>query len=362
MPHPQRHRNGPRVAIQTWLVIISVAGCGKATPTTPPSQAASQPSAPPLPAATTVTPIATALDASVLPSPSPASQAGEIFGVPVSESNYYFAKRVAYMFARPWGVADLPEDQRDTHIWEQLILHFESFRRGITASDADVDQHINDFLKSQQATVTRQSDPSAYHAWVTDHLGEPVELFENQVRYLLQIQALKDHVRDTLPVTTTEDELQQEFLNEKNHVGGEMVVFETKAAAETFYEQTNNPAAWDAMKTSGAQKVRPVSLMTLEAYIDLWSIPKEQMYAFHAMALGAVGPPMPFGRQWCVYRLLDKRTGDLKEFPAEREAYVKQVEAKKKYEALTRWIEELKTSAHLKVLLGTHPTRAAAGS
>ena len=50
------------------------------------------------------------------PSGGEGEAAGEIFGQPVSASNYYFAKRVAYMFARPWGAADLPEADRDAFI------------------------------------------------------------------------------------------------------------------------------------------------------------------------------------------------------------------------------------------------------
>ena len=170
------------------------------------------------------------------------------------------------------------------------------------------------------------------------------------MRYLLQIDQLKDQVRESMPIDITEDELRQEFLNEKNHVGGEMVTFEAKEDAQAFYEQVRDPAAWEAMKAKGDRTVRPVSMMTLEAYMDLWGIAKDQMYAFHALPLGTVGPPMPFGQQWCVYRLLEKRTGDLAEFPKERDSYVQQLKARKQYEGVKRWTEELKTSAHLKIV------------
>ena len=158
-------------------------------------------------------------------------------------------------------------------------------------------------------------------------------------------------MRQSLPVTVTEQEMQQEFLNEKHHVGGEMVKFETKEQAQALYDTVKAPGAWDAMKASGQQKVQPVSLMTLEAYIDLWGASQEQMDALHGMALGSVAPPLPFGHQWSVYHLLDKRVGDLKEFPAQTESYRKQVEAKKRYEALKQWVDQLKRSANLKVFV-----------
>jgi len=83
--------------------------------------------------------------------------------------------------------------------------------------------------------------------------------------------------------------------------------------------------------------------------VELWGISKEQIYAVHALELGSVAPPMPFGTKWCVYRLLDKRVGNLEELPAQRDAYVQQVTRKKQYEAFTRRIEALKRSANVKV-------------
>ena len=310
-------------------VLVALCGCSKR-----PAQA--QP-APPASPAHQPTP------------PDPDQQiAGIIFGTPVSANNYYFAKRVAYTY--PQGNWDrLSDEERERAIWEALILHYESFRRGVTVSEEELTQRINAVLRDQQQSFTRSQDPAAYARWTQEFLGESVEAFEHQMRYLLQIEQLKTQVRESLPVAVTEDEMRQEFLNEKHHVGGEMVVFDTKDEAQAFYEQVKDPARWDEMKASGKQQVRPVGTMTLEAYIDLWSIPKEQIYAFHDLEIGSVGPPMPFGQQWCVYRLLDKRTGDLENFPKERDAYERQLKVKKQYEGLKRWIEEFKRSANLKV-------------
>ena len=287
------------------------------------------------------------------PSPVPSSGeqlAGYIFDVPVSLNNYLFAKQVSYTF--PQGSEDqLSGPDRERAIWEALILHYESFRRGVQVPEAELEQRVNDVLKSQHQLFTRAGDPTAYATWVNTTLNEGTELFENQMRYLLQIENLKEQVRRSVAVSVTEEEMHQEFLNEKNHVGGEMVTFETKEEAEAFYRQVKRGSRWEAMKAKGQYQVRPVSLMTLEAYMDLWQVPKEQLYAFHGMSIGSVGSPMPFGsKQWCVYRLLDKRTGDLKEFPKERDAYDQQLKVRKQYEGMRRWIEDLKTSAHLKVL------------
>ena len=63
--------------------------------------------------------------------------AGEIFGMPVSLNNYYFAKRVAYTFASRWELHQTKE-QREQQIWDDLILSYEAFRRDIHATDDEV--------------------------------------------------------------------------------------------------------------------------------------------------------------------------------------------------------------------------------
>lgn len=152
-------------------------------------------------------------------------------------------------------------------------------------------------------------------------------------------------------VTVTEKEMRQEFLNEKNRVGGELVVLNTKEAAEAIYKDVKDVKRWEGMKARGTYQVRPVSLMSLTAIIDLWGAPKEQIQAFHAMSLGSIGPPMPFGTKWGVFRLLEKRTGDLQDFPNERDFYFRKVEMKKKYQALKQRVEQLKKAARLKIFV-----------
>ena len=284
---------------------------------------------------------------------SPGKVAGEIFGASVSMGNYLFAKQVAEMFVRPWGGADLTESERQAFIWEQLLLHYEAFRRGIAPADTEVEDLVNEFLKGNKQSYTRHDNPDAYRQWVTGEVHESVELFENQMRYVLQIKKLKDSIYAQQQVTITDEELKQEFLTETHHVGGEMVVFDGQTEAETFYERVKDAGGWERMRALGAHPIRPVNLMTLEAYMDLWRIPKEQIYALHAMAIGSVGPPMPFGEQWCVYRLLEKRIGDLNDFLAKRDSCVQQLENRKKYRATLDRIEELKQSAHLKTFTAT---------
>ena len=329
-----------------WTILACCALAGACAPHSEAEQKPAEPQAASQAAGQTVAAVAAT-------SPPVESEiAGEIFGVPVTRDNYYFAKLVANIFTRPWGAADLPEPEREAIVWENLILHYTAFERGIQVSAEEIEQAVNQLLKDEKQSFTRTSDPQAYKDWVKKTLNEDTELLENQMRYLITLRKLKDQVREEQQVVVSEQDMQQEFLNEQNHVGGEAVMFDSKDEAQAFYMKYKDPAAWEKMKASGEKNVRPVSLMTLEAYIDLWSIPKDQMYAFHSQEIGSVGQPMPFGpKQWAVYHLLEKRVGDLAEFPAHRDEYYRQLQVKKKYEALQQWVERRKADARLKVLI-----------
>ncbi len=66
------------------------------------------------------------------------------------------------------------------------------------------------------------------------------ELFENQIRYLLQIRTLRNQVFEEQRVIVTEEETKQQFLNEKHHVGGALVVLKTQDEAEAFTEEVKH--------------------------------------------------------------------------------------------------------------------------
>ena len=215
-------------------------------------------------------PLKARVDAQIRGLDDPAAVAGEIFGTPVSMGNYSFAKRVAYTFPRPWGAADLPPAEREQVVWENLILHYEGFRQGIAVTEDELDAAVNELLKDQRQSFSRRGDPGAYRQWVSETLREDVGLFEDQIRYVVQIRKLKDHVLQQQRVTVTEEELRQEFLGDRHHVGGELVVLDTRDEAEAFYRDVKGPDRWDAMKARGTHAVRPASPMTLTVIIDLW--------------------------------------------------------------------------------------------
>ncbi len=286
----------------------------------------------------------------VVTMPAAGEIAGEIFGVPVPMGNYYFAKRVHGTFQSPEERKMTPEEM-EKNVWNNLILSYQASIKKIEVTDKEFDEWTDSVLTALDLKFTRTQDPEKYKEWIEGTLKATVELFENQMRYLATIEKLKREMINEMQVTVTEDELKSDFMNTENHVGGEYTLFETKKEADDFYAANHEQSKWEEYKKANADKVKPFMLITLQAIIDLWGVPHDQIYEFHAMPLGTVGKPLPFGTQTGVFRLLEKRTGDLTNFEAQREKLKPRVEARKKYQARNDWLEEIVKQANLKVLV-----------
>jgi len=274
--------------------------------------------------------------------------AGQIFDVPVPMGNYYFAKRVHGMFQTPEERSMTPE-QMEQHIWHNLVLSFEASRRQIEVTEEEFSQWVDSVLSVLELKFTRTEKPDEYKKWVEETLKQSVELFENQMRYLATIEKLKREIVNEMQVTVTEEEMRQDYLNTENHVGGEYLLFETQADADAFYENNKDIAKWESYKAANSDKVKPFMLITVQAIVDLWGVPQEKIDEFHAMPIGQVGKPLPFGNQVGVFRLLDKRTGDFSNFDSKKENLQKRVEARKKYQAGQDWIKNIDREAKIQV-------------
>jgi hypothetical protein len=114
--------------------------------------------------------------------------AGEIFGVPVPLSNYYFAKKVVLTFNANWRSTPRDEKELEDLVWQELILSYEAFRRGIEVSDEEINEEIDKILKSQKVDFDWRKDRKYFKKCVKDKLGEDIETFRNQIIHLLKLE------------------------------------------------------------------------------------------------------------------------------------------------------------------------------
>src|SRR4030042_385115 len=172
--------------------------------------------------------------------------AGEIFGTPVSLGNYYFAKRALMVFGTKWGPEPTNAQETEDLVWENLLLSFEAFKRGIEVSQEELDDEITRTLKSEKVDFAWKENKEAFDAWLKEKINENSELFSNQMRYLIQIQKLRQQVLDSINPSVSEEEAFKAFLNEYNTLDTELAQFDNSKDAGDFYKKAkSNPKFWD---------------------------------------------------------------------------------------------------------------------
>jgi hypothetical protein len=279
---------------------------------------------------------------------SPADQpAGEFSGwkVPVSKGNYYFVKGAISIFGTRWGGEPQTAQEFEDRTWEQLVLSFEANRRGIVTDKTELDAEIGKMLTADKVTFDRAKDPAAYERWVREKTKEPVELFENQLRHLIQLEKLRAQVLDSFKESVSEQEALQKFLDQYNTLELELVQFDGLAAAQEYYRKMRKPALWDAEGKKDPKFCRRPGFVSLEFLINMWKIPREDCYKMMKLAVNSIYPPTAVWKGYGVFRIVRKRPADEREFPKLRDSYFKQVEMVKKFDRLNLWLKELKKEA-----------------
>jgi len=285
----------------------------------------------------------------------PAQQKNEFIGefsgwkTPVPFSNYYFVKSAIIVFGTKWGAPPQTEQDLEDRVWEQLVLSYEAFRQGVKVEDQELDEEIDKLVQSEKVTFDRKKDKDAYAAWVKDKTKENVELFENQLRHLAQLEKLRKQVLDTFKPQVSEEEAKNEFINEYNTIELELKQFDELKDAEAFYKKMKNPKLWVKELKNNPKFAQHPGFVSFEFLINMWKIPKDDLYKMLEMDIDSIYPPIPVYKGYGVIRILKKRPADPAEFPKVRESYFKQVEMIKKYEQLNAWLKKLKEEAGIKI-------------
>ncbi len=283
--------------------------------------------------------------------------AGEFsaYGVKVPLGNYYFVKQAISVFGSRFGEAASTAEQLEDRVWTQLLLSYEAFRRNITVTAAELNDELDKTLKSEKAPFDRGKDAAAYEKWVKDKTGETVEMFENQLRHLIQLEKLRTQVMDGIVPTVTLEEAHQEFLNEYNTLELELVQFDELKDAQDFYRKMQKPSLWVKEGKKNPKFAKRPGFVSLEFLINMWKIPKDDCYKMLGEKIDSIYPPTPIYKGYGVFRVLQKRLAEEQEFTKLKDSYFKQVELIKKYEGFNAWLKKLKEEAGIKVYPGQAP-------
>ncbi len=279
--------------------------------------------------------------------------AGEFygFGVKVPLSNFYFVKSVINVFGNKWSAPAQNNEELENQVWEQLLLSYESFKRGIKVEPSELDAEIEKTLGGEKVNFKWKEDKESYAKWVKQRTGEPVELFENQLKHLIQIQKLRQQVMDGIKPQSTEEEAHQEFLNEWNTLSVELAQFDSRESAEAFYNKVRRkPKLWEKEVKAKPDVFKRPGFVALEFLMEMWGFPKDDAYKMLKLDLGAIYPVAKiYGSKYGVFKILEKRLADETKFAEHRKSFIEQIELKKKYSGLNDWLKNLKEEAGMRI-------------
>ena len=276
---------------------------------------------------------------------------GEFSGwqTPVPLANYYFVQGAIVVFGTRWGASPQTEQELQDRVWEQLVLSYEAFRRNIKVEDNELEEEIDKMVKAEKVAFDWKKDKPAFANWVKEKSKENVELFQNQLRHLIQLEKLRKEILDTFKPQVTEVEAKNEFINEYNTIELELKQFDLLKDAEAFYSKMKDSKLWVEEGKKDPKFFQHPGFVSFEFLINMWKIPKDDLYKMLAMELDSIYPPIPVYKGYGVMRILKKRLADPAEFPKVRESYFKQVEMLKKYDQLKDWLKNLKQDAGIKI-------------
>ena len=275
---------------------------------------------------------------------------GEIFGVKVPLSNYNFVKTTVQLFGNRGEESPKSAEEIEETTWEQLLLSLVAFSKNITVSDQEVDEELGNILRAENVAFDYKKDRAAYENWLQEKIHEPPTVFENQIRHLLQLNKLRDTVKESINPEVTEEEARQEFNLGQSMLSLELAKFQEEKEADEFYKKVKGrPRLWEKEKRKNPQAFKQPGFVTLLYLNKLWQIPRDALEKMLQKEAGEIYPPRSIYKGWGVFKILAKKIVEQEHFEESKEGYYEKLRQRKKNEGLNEWIKELKVQANIKI-------------
>lgn len=253
--------------------------------------------------------------------PAQAGAVGEAFGKPVSPEEFAYYYKTALLFTRT-GEQERDEEETRLEAWQNLIFRHEARELNITITPEKFKEEIERLLSEKGVIYGTEN----YYKWVKEQFGEDAATLERRIEDLLVINKFMEQ-KTNPEVTVTDEECKQKFLNQYNSFESEYIRFENEAQAKEFLEKVKkDPRLWketyDEKKKEGQKGATWINIMSMEALIDLWQIPKDDAYRILGCNEGDfIAAKFFYGDG--VFRLLDKKEADMAKYDDKKKEYYK---------------------------------------
>ena len=277
---------------------------------------------------------------------------GEAFGVPVKNEEFLYHFKAASLFTRMGGEQkDRDDEDRRQEAWQNLVFLKDARDSGITVSREEVVAELKRLLFQKNVEYGSES----YTRWVIETFAEDPQTFERRIEDLLTINKFLQ-IKFDPPVTVTDKEMKEYFLDQYNSFESEYVLFENEAAAKEFAAKCRkNPRlwfdTWQAKKSLGQKGAAWINIMSLVALVDLWKIPREDAYR---ILNGKPGDFIVAKNIYgdAVFRLLYSRKADLNEYDETKQKYYRDMLTKtRKHKIAQEYLDGLFKRANFRDFL-----------
>lgn len=275
---------------------------------------------------------------------------GEAFGKPISRATFLNYYKTALLFTRSGAKTERTDEETRQEAWQNLVFIKEARETGIRIPKEEVVSEVKRLLAEKNTEYGGEK----YRVWVLTNFNEDPETFDTRIEELLMVNKLLKLKLDP-EVEVTDQEAKDKFLNGYNSFESEYILFGkdmSKEAADFARQVKNNPKLWfDTFvqkKPLGQKGASWINVMSLEALIDLWLIPREDAYRILNSKPGDfIAAKNYYGD--VVFRLLYVKKADLKEFDAaKKEYYLKMLTVGRKRKIAQDYLDGLFKRANLK--------------
>jgi hypothetical protein len=275
---------------------------------------------------------------------------GEFFDQPVPVQNYFFVKSVLLAFANRWGLEPQSEEELDAYVWDYLLLSYEAFRNNIVASAEEINAEIKQILKENNAGFNRNKDKDAYAKWVKEKTNQNPAVFENQVRFMVEIGKLRQRIIDSFSVGVSDEEAQRLFQDEHNLLSMEVAGFLEEKDAQGFYERVEkNPGFWQEQKKSHPDSFKFYDLTALKSLMSSLGVERAVFYKMLELENQEIQSPLPITQGYGVFKILNKKLAQETDYAKLKYNYFEQLKEEKINQGFQEWLARLRQKAKIKI-------------
>ncbi|MCM8787931.1 MAG: hypothetical protein NC935_07785 [Candidatus Omnitrophica bacterium] len=276
--------------------------------------------------------------------------AGEFFGIKVPIGNYYFIKATIERFGNKLGRQPQNEEEKEELIWEQLLLSFIAFNENITVSDEELELAIREVLKNENVDFDFKTDKDNYKEWTEKRLKETPEVFENQLKHLIQIEKLRKNILEKIEPKLEDEQVYKEFLKEYGMLNLEIAKFDTEKEADEFYKKVaGRTNLWEKEKKKNPKIFLKTGLVSIAFLVDIWKIPQDAALNMLKRNISDTYPTRPIYKGYGVFKILEKNVASEEKFEAVKGESLEKLKQRKKISAFEEWLKNLKAQANLKI-------------